>query len=248
MKRVAYVTDLHLEEAFPKQHHVDATKNWLHVLADIQSENITNLVIGGDIGEASAHPWFFRSIKGFSFQLTPGNHDDYKELQKHHLPASQGTGELYYREEDAVFKFLFLDTSSTSLSAQQLRWLKQELHTRKKVCVFLHHPVLPVATKVATLHALQNREEVYHCLMQSQREMTVFCGHYHLADEQQAGNIRQVIGPAASFQMRKSPDAILIDGSEFGYRILTFTDDGSIDTKLKLFRNHSLQAGVAALP
>lgn len=247
MRRIAYVTDLHLDESFPAEHHVNAKQNWQHVLDDIKNENITHIVVGGDIGETSCYPWFFDSVKAFSFQLTLGNHDSYSNVKTHLNLTTSGSEDLFYHNEDDTFKFLFVDTSSYRLGTQQMQWLGEELRTEKKVVLFMHHPVLEVDTKVDQLHPLQNRGEVKSCLVKSGREITIFCGHYHLADEQHAGNIRQIISPAVSFQMMKSADQLLIDGRRFGYRVITFMDDGTIKSTVKMFESTVPDTGVTVL-
>ena len=241
MRRIAYVTDLHFNEQFPARYKVDGKRNWLTTINDIQKEKISHIIIGGDIGDASAHPWFFNSLKAFSFQLTLGNHDHYNEVVKQTPLATSGNGEHYFFEEDEIFKYLFLDTSAESISQPQLQWLQAELITEKKVVLFLHHPVLPVATAVDQKYPLQNRADVMACLLKSGRAMTLFCGHYHLADEQTEGNIRQVISPAVSFQLPKSSSEVVVDGSAFGYRIIQFNRDGSLETSVKMFKSEAPQ-------
>jgi 3',5'-cyclic-AMP phosphodiesterase len=146
-----------------------------------------------------------------------------------------------------LYKFLFLDSSSAFLSLPQLQWMKDELETEKKVVLFIHHPVLEVDIKVDKLYPLQNRNDVLQQLTDNEREITIFCGHYHLADEQYKGRIRQIISPAISFQMLKSAEQMLVDGSQFGYRIISFHDDGTIETTVKTFQNESAQSGVTAV-
>lgn len=171
MKRIAYVTDLHLDETFPVQHNVDGKRNWTQLLADIKEKGITSLIVGGDIGEASSHSWFFNTLRPFSFQLTLGNHDSYSDVIKHAPLANAGSGQHYFSDEDETFKYLYLDSSAAVVSAQQLQWMGAELKTEKNVVLFIHHPVLPVDTKVDHKYPLQNRDEVRACLTESGREM-----------------------------------------------------------------------------
>lgn len=247
MKRVAYVTDLHLDEAFPARQRVNTRNNWLRVLNDIKSENIADLIVGGDIGEPRSLPWFFSTLAGFSVRLTLGNHDQFAAVQKHLSQATAGPDELFHQTEDETFRYLFLDTSADVLSRQQMAWLPEALNTAKKIVLFMHHPVLPVDTKVDALYPLKNRGDVERILVESGREVTLFCGHYHLAHEQQKGGIRQIISPAVSFQMVQDTDQVLVDGRHFGYRILSFGDDGGINTTEKQFINELAPPG-ATLP
>ena len=49
-KKIAYITDLHLDEDFPKEMGVDSRSNWKVILKDVSNRNIDEIVFGGDIG------------------------------------------------------------------------------------------------------------------------------------------------------------------------------------------------------
>jgi hypothetical protein len=68
MKTFAYVTDIHLDEGLQEKYGVDCHAQWQLILNDIAARGITDIVFGGDIGAASAHPWFFESVKGYNFK------------------------------------------------------------------------------------------------------------------------------------------------------------------------------------
>lgn len=234
MKRIAYVTDLHLGEPFPDAQPGNAAASWQHLLEDIKKENITHLIIGGDIGETQHYLWFFETLKGFTVALTLGNHDQFDEVTKFFPGKAAGPGELYYREEDNLFTYLFLDSSSGSVSGEQLDWLSKQFGTTKQVLVFIHHPVLSTNTQMDKQYPLQNREAVKQCLLAGGKKITLFCGHYHMSDERSFDIIHQLITPAVSFQVEKIAERVVIDGSRFGYRIICLNED-SIDTTVKMF-------------
>ena len=50
MKRIAFITDIHLDEDDPRKVGVDSYKNWELILKDVASRNIDGIVFGGDIG------------------------------------------------------------------------------------------------------------------------------------------------------------------------------------------------------
>lgn len=66
MQKNAFITDIHLDEAFPKEAGVDSHKNWNWILNDLQSKNIQEVIFGGDIGEYTSNNYFFESLKAFN--------------------------------------------------------------------------------------------------------------------------------------------------------------------------------------
>ncbi len=221
MRTIAYITDIHLNEQYPKELGVDAEKNWQLILEDVKSRNVNEIIFGGDIGEASAHNWFFRSLQEFKWRITLGNHDVFREVLKS-APAhlSVDKPELYYSDETTFLKYIFLDSSSSEISPLQLMWLEEQLKTGKKIILFLHHPILAVETAVDKLYPLKNRDVLKRLLLEIKNETVVFCGHYHLADEQTERNVTQVITCAASYQLEKDAMQLKPNHRMIGYRII----------------------------
>jgi Icc protein len=223
---IAYITDIHLDEAYLTEIGVDPRKNWQRLLDDVQARGIRSIIFGGDIGEPAANAWFFDTLKGYNLQLTLGNHDTFLEVRKHFTIADwKYTTEAYHTKEDDFFKYVFLDSSSNTISPMQKAWLAKELTNQKPVLLFIHHPILPVDTAVDRAYPLEGREELKQLLLQRNAPTTIFCGHYHLLDKQTSGTIQQYITPAASYQMVKEAPEIQTDNTQFGYRIITVHQD-----------------------
>lgn len=232
MKHIAYVTDIHLDEAFPIENGVAARKNWLRILEDISYRGIVEVIFGGDIGEAKANSWFFESLKPFDLKITLGNHDTFSEAIKHYdNEYLDGKKELYYSCEHEFLKCIYLDSSSGEISPKQLTWLKDELITTKKILIFIHHPVLEVNIVVDKKYPLKNREEVKSLLKNVKNDIMIFCGHYHTTDDKTEGNIRQLVTLAASYQITKGTDTVNVENNSFGYRILSIEED-LVETEL----------------
>ncbi|MFD2565766.1 metallophosphoesterase family protein [Pseudotenacibaculum haliotis] len=233
--QIAYITDLHLEEQFPKDQGVDCQKNWEQILQDVTSRGIDHIIIGGDIGEYSVNKIFFQSLNTFQVDVSPGNHDSSSEIVKHFNPGILNSQEkLYYRKDYNPYTFLFLDSSLGVIDPEQLLWLEKQLASAQKAIICIHHPIIEVPTEVDRLYSLLNRDQVQQVLQNSQKEITLFSGHYHLDDERTIGLIRQYVSPASSFQVAKLPDDIQIDTNSFGYRILTL-QESEIQTEVILF-------------
>lgn len=224
MKTIAYITDIHLNEGLFEDLGVDAQKNWELILADVKSRGITQIIFGGDIGDAGAHALFFNSVKGFDFRFVPGNHDKFAEVSPYFAGVNAGTDALYYALEQSGFKFIFLDTSTEQMGDAQLQWLQQALITDKQIVLFIHHPVLGVDTPLDAKYPLHGRDVIAGVLHNAGKPITIFCGHYHMPDVQHTGNITQYITPAASYQIIKNATGVAKDNSTFGYRLITIND------------------------
>jgi 3',5'-cyclic-AMP phosphodiesterase len=230
MRKIAFITDVHLGEFYPIENGVDAKKNFEIVLNDISAKGIKDIIIGGDIGDANWHQYFFDLLKPFDYELILGNHDNYEEIKCHFIKGELAT-ELFYTKEDEHYKYIYLDSSKGEIDSTQLGWLKKELRAKKQIVIFIHHPILSVNTLVDSLYPLKNRSEIQKVLNQIDIPITVFCGHYHTDHEQVEDNITQIVTPAISYQLLKNTTTIEIDNKSFGYSVIEFRQE-SIKTEL----------------
>lgn len=229
MKTIAHITDAHLHEAFPLQQGIDPRANWMSMLNDLADREVKDIVFGGDIGAQSAHALFFESLSGFQVNIVLGNHDQ-GELNTFSVASKHGH---YYLYEDDSYRYIVLDSSADRLDKEQVLWLKQAVRTRKKIILFIHHPLLSVPCYVESKYAMKGRENIKKILFETNLEITIFCGHYHLEDERNEQNIRQMVTPAISYQMVKSEDK-KIDNSKFGGRLIHITPE-KIETEVIMF-------------
>ncbi|WP_299437735.1 metallophosphoesterase [uncultured Aquimarina sp.] len=235
IKRIAYITDIHVDEEFPISVGVDSRQNWKTILKDVALRNVDEIVYGGDIGEKSSNSWFFESLRDYKISISLGNHDDFSEAIKYYKnDAHTDHNELFYCQEDDFFKFIFLDSSAEVISKRQLTWLQTELITPKKILLFIHHPVLAIPAIVDKRFSLKGREKIQSLLEQVINDIIIFCGHYHMEDYRSYENITQYITPAGSYQVEKDIEEIKVHGNTFGYRIIELNKD-KIDTEVVLF-------------
>ncbi len=61
MHRVAFISDLHLEEEYPQENNVETETNWSVILQDLEIEKIMEIVIGSDLGTTASHQKVFAS-------------------------------------------------------------------------------------------------------------------------------------------------------------------------------------------
>src|SRR5688572_18880345 len=125
MKRIAFLTDIHLDEEYTAEQGVDPKKNFETVLSDLAARNIDEIIIGGDIGAGSSHSYFFQKLQAYPFKIILGNHDQFSEVISHYK-LDKVKAELFYRAEYENYSAIFLDTSTDNLSDAQLKWLQKE--------------------------------------------------------------------------------------------------------------------------
>ena len=154
-----------------------------------------------------------------------GNHDKHDEV-RHFFNKSVGKNELYYRTVDTAYDVFFLDSSSNSISVSQLKWLEREMTADKDTILYIHHPILPINTGADRAFPLENRDQLVSLLRNRGGKTIVFCGHYHMNDDQVLGNIRQVCTQSIAFQLIKEAPEISVDSTSFGYRIIELSESG----------------------
>ncbi len=227
LKRIAHITDTHLDDPTALERGIDPRKNLEAVLEHIADNAIDEIVFTGDIGEPQMYKWLFDKLEYHKpgFKAILGNHDELDEALKYYTntyPA--GKDGLYYAYEDDVYKYIFLDSSTSVISDSQFTWLEGEAATIKKIILFIHHPIIGFETGMDKIYPLKNRDNLNDLLQQCKQNVTIFCGHYHMPDKRTDRKITQYITPAISFQVKKDSPSIDINAASFGYRIITLTD------------------------
>lgn len=235
--KIAFLTDSHFGDPTALNHKIDPVKNLQTVLQDITHKNIHKIILGGDIGAFNTYTAFFKMLQNFSYDLVLGNHDEIKEVAPFYKKAEERE-ELFYSDEDAYFRYIYLDSSSTRISKRQLEWLHQQLNTEKSILIFVHHPVIGFDVTMDREYPLKNREEVLSVLAESNKATHLFCGHYHTNDERHLNNIHQYCTQALSFQVAEHTSKIEVLNMNFGYRIIEL-EQGTIKTKLRQFTQFS---------
>lgn len=237
MIKIAYLTDVHIDEEFPKSLGVNARYNWEILLRDVRKRGIREIVFGGDMGEPSTNKWFFETLKDFEISITLGNHDHFGEVMKcFQNPAFIGKDELYYSFEKDNYLRIYLDSSNELITDKQFTWLEDQLKANCKILLFIHHAIFPVETPIDQKHFLRGRERIQQLLVNSGRDIAVFCGHYHMNDEQNIENVTQYITSAVSYQVIKSDDSVKVSSDYFGYRVINIDEDG-LKTEIVRFDN-----------
>lgn len=218
---LAHITDIHLGHRFAQKFGVDIQRNFITVLEDIKRRGITEVVCTGDIAEDEMASWFFDTIKeyGFLTHIVLGNHDNPVIME---LSNEQGIANHYYRIPCDQAVLLFCDTRQAYMDEEQLSWLTEEISSSDlPILLFLHHPVLDYDNSfMDQKYALKNRDAVKSALCATNKEIHLFCGHYHATDERSFANIHQHITPSIFYQIKKYSEKLERDEKPFGYRII----------------------------
>jgi Icc protein len=223
VRKIAHITDLHLEESFPIKHGVRAKENWELILNNLADKKIQDVIFTGDIGSQGSNEWFFNSVNkyGINLKVTLGNHDVFSQTMKYYkIELPKERKELFYSHEDNYFKYIYLDTSLNKISQFQFSWFLKNLKTNKKLMLFIHHPILETNSTPQKEYPLEGSEKIKDELLQFNKDVYIFCGHLHIRDERTEGNITQFITPAACYQIKKYSNTTEKDNISFGYRVI----------------------------
>jgi Icc protein len=231
---LAQITDLHIDNEVPELQHLNARAQTLAVLDELRRQKVEELIVTGDIAEThSGAEWFLEQLTqpGFQTRLLMGNHDLAEVYIKKGL---LGYPKSYFALDQEGFRLLFLDSANYAVDQEQLAWLATELSRAKdEVLIFMHHPVLDCGqTLMDQRYPLKNRDQVLECLVQSQRKITLFCGHYHTEAVIEQRQILQYVTPAILYQLEKYSARLETAGETPGYRLLRL-ENGTFTTEVR---------------
>ena len=237
IKKIAHITDLHLDEQFPFEDNISARKRIDKILASVKDNGINHIVCTGDIGENKGIQYFFDLLKKMNLSIVLGNHDNFIKISKYYnLGADYNSKKIYRSELKNHFKFIYLDSSSGIIDIEQLEWLKKELISSHPIIIFIHHPIIGLNLKVDEIGKLKNREDLIKILEKVPNEITIYCGHYHMESIVKYKNIKQYITPAVAFQIEKNISEIIIDTTISGYRIIQLKNN-ELSSEVKILYN-----------
>ena len=236
MLRIAHISDLHLNDFLSRRYGVDTIGNFKMILSRLASSGISHILITGDFGSEEMYPELIEQLKsvGLPFYCVLGNHNELSGLRNTELVEDRnikGDG-YYYSERIGGNPFLFLDSSSGRIGTKQREWIRSELDKtgEGKLFIIVHHPILDCGTAMDRSLAMKERDGVASLLHESNRDIHIFCGHYHFANILVRGNIRQYVAPANIMQIRSEGNEIVSDSYDFGFRIIEIGDRVETET------------------
>ncbi len=216
---------------------VDVRSNLLRLCSHISKLQPDHLVITGDLcledGNADVYRWFREHIEALAipYEVLSGNHDNPCLLARvFEVTEDLKDEELYYRRQWCGERFLFLDSSPGTLSANQLSWVEAELTQREQRCriLFMHHP--PVRAGVPHMdnnYPLQApfREALARIFAKAAEPLHVFCGHYHHARTILAPFGSVFISPSSYVQINPYVENFEPEHTAPGFRLIDIDGD-----------------------
>jgi 3',5'-cyclic AMP phosphodiesterase CpdA len=215
MKKIAQITDLHIDDYLAVNFKIDARTHFRNALAMAQSRGVSTVVLTGDLGAPESLDWVFESVRecGFELFVMLGNHDKLADFQRFDfLQSILKDDGLYYSKILEGFECLFLDSSAGVIGEVQLKWVEAQLSaSNEPLLIFVHHPIFDCGGTIADrLYPLKNRDAIRQILVKSQRQVSIFCGHYHYSNaiEKKEGSVHQYLTPSTFGQIKSYSETI----------------------------------------
>lgn len=228
--RIAQITDLHLGREGEHYMELDLRGRFLRVLEEAKANQPDLYAFTGDF---SLNRPTQESVSWFKAQLTTlnapyfvlaGNHDDRQMLRRtfHLKGAAKDSIDfvVHRRGQDLIV----LDTSTGELQPSQLAWLQAQLGRGGQPVIFMHHPPLPLGTPFMDKnHGLRNYQPLLDILVTYQREIPIFCGHYHADLNATFQNLNIYVAPPTSFFINPKAEEFQQDDFSPAFQLIELT-------------------------
>lgn len=237
--KIAQITDLHIGLVGQDTYKVDVRDNFLLILGEVVFAEPDLVVITGDlcfdIGEESIYLWIKDKLDNLDipYLVIPGNHDDSEMMMRiFEIDYSNSDDEIYFAKKLSKTTALFLDSSKASHSDNQKKWLKRQLHQAdKNIVVFTHHP--PAKCNVHFMdnnYALQDMDDIQKLFHAYQKNVYLFCGHYHTDKMIHLKNLNIFITPATYCQIDSNSNDFKVASHRIGYRMIELSKDSCMSS------------------
>lgn len=242
MIRILHFTDTHL---FADPEHVsygvkpDATLQAVLTAARRREGTCHAALVTGDLvhDEPGAYPRLRGHLAGLGMPVycLPGNHDDPAAMREVFIdpPVTWPRCAVHGR-----WVLVFLDSSVPGevrghLSEPELKALDKVLarHARHHALVCLHHPPRPCGmTWLDRGLILDNPEALFAVLDAHANVRAVLWGHVHQEYDERRNGVRLLATPSTMVQFLPDAREFALDEARPGYRWLTLSEEGTVDT------------------
>lgn len=247
---ILHISDIHATRNRPLYGRVDGLLRLHRIAAYAAAAGLTPeaIVVTGDLAQAG-HPEVYPAVdaelRKLSAQLAApvfvalGNHDDPDAAR-----AMTGHALAHHRcGLTERLRIITLDSSSGSLPAGQLDWLRRQLRRPYEwgTVLALHHPPVPSPLPALSQRGLANTSDLLAALAGSDVRL-VMAGHYHHAMSGSFSGHPLWVGPSLAYQqiMNAGPDVVSGEDSAM-FSIVQITSHGlsaapvSIEASTPLF-------------
>ncbi|MEH6454067.1 MAG: 3',5'-cyclic-AMP phosphodiesterase [Psychromonas sp.] len=167
----------------------------------------------------------------------PGNHD----MQAVMLPSLLKEGFAQTRQIISEhWQIILLDSQIAGvphgrLSDQQLGFLEQALKQfpDKHTLICVHHHVLPVGSAWLDQHILKNNQQFLELIECYENVRAVLSGHVHQTGDTVKNGVYFMTTPSTCVQFKPNSDDFSLDDIAPGYRYLSLTASGEIETRVE---------------
>ncbi|MGL1892520.1 MAG: metallophosphoesterase [Spirochaetaceae bacterium] len=230
-KKVAQITDLHIDKKELMPFNTNGKDNLIRIFEDIKKQGIEHLFITGDIclefPKIYIYEWLKERLEkyNFSYDIIPGNHDNVSMInQIFDLGDTYKDGQIFFTLPSEDYKLIFMDTCPNMLSKKQQSWFKDEVKkSEKPIIVFMHHPPTFLGHNFMDSNfPLQNIDEVQGTFQSVEKELTIFCGHYHADIHIKYKNQNIYLTPSTLFQIDDKEEDFIVSSYIPGWRLIEF--------------------------
>ncbi len=237
--KIAQITDLHIGLKDQDTYNVDVRDNFLQILGEVVFTEPDLVVVTGDlcfdVGHEEIYIWIKSKLDNIKipYLVTPGNHDDTEMMKAvFEIDYSHGDDEIYFAKKLSKTTALFLDNSKAAHSDNQKKWIKRQLHQAdKNIVVFTHYP--PAKCKVAFMdknHALEDRKEIQSLFHTYEKNIYLFCGHYHTEKIIHLDNLHIAITPSTYIQIDPDTEDFQVGSYQIGFRLIELSKNHCMST------------------
>lgn len=233
--RIIQLTDIHINKVGEETYGIDIRKNFQEALEVILIHEPDLLVISGDLclfaPDVSIYQWIYEQLKNYSlpYELMIGNHDDLEMMQSLFPSISKDVKEksLYYTRTFGDENIIFLDSGRGTIEENQLIWLQKELekHPSTKI-IFIHYPpFLAGVPFMDNKYPLLTRDGIQKVLLDHQKPISLFTGHYHVEKTLRRQNVDQNITPSTYYQLDGAVPDFKVHSKKRGYRMIDVLEE-----------------------
>lgn len=169
------------------------------------------------------------ALLGKPYFLVPGNHDDrgmMRDAFSDHF-AADGSGPLFSHHYIGGRSFIFLDTLTGRVEADQIERLAATLERKPDSTLVMHHPPVPLGVRfMDARHPLRETEALLDVLTRGGQRRRVLCGHYHTSRTVSHRNLDIHLCPPTSFFIDPLATEFAMDEQPPGFQLLEWTDGG----------------------
>lgn len=239
MKKILFITDLHLTKEPNTTSGIDTYANFNKILEDFSQDTKPELIVlGGDLCHTKPDPntyaYVLSSLSTFDVPIItiPGNHDDSRLVAESGLSPFRLIRDELYGNILTPIQSIALDSSKGEFSEEQWAWICEIFSNNKTghQIVFMHHP--PVICGARHMEPKYQFKELsrFQKLLEDFKhiEFHIFCGHFHLEKSIRDKNLNVYVTPSTFVQIH--PDKVHFEPfmPYIGYRIIYSDSIGSV--------------------